>query len=324
MPVFNGSALLARAICSIQQQTFEDFELIILDNQSTDSTPEICHTFARQDSRLRYIRDTEYRTTHEAASYLKSLARGKYSVYASDDDIWLSDFLSTLVAILDADDTVGMAGSNCQYIDMDGQFLRRPFLKSSEIRRMEKGSFSFWWQFLLKRNVIPFIFGLYRTDVLHETPEFLAFDETGADVDNLFVLNIAASVKISISPKILFGYCLKTRPRPWSEAWDRSLSGRIRYFTSQVKHQLNFNKKILSILKISNFSWLEQHILQLRIIWCFVAQILFKYPAGRMYAWLLLAKHGKMLDQLIMTERTRSIDLQSRGKGYLWDSSKRE
>ncbi len=69
MPVYNsfsyersdGKILLPMALKSILKQTYRDFELIILDNQSTDDTAHVCQKFAKTDSRIRYILDTKKR-----------------------------------------------------------------------------------------------------------------------------------------------------------------------------------------------------------------------------------------------------------------------
>ncbi len=56
LPVYNGENILRRSIDSILSQTFSDFELIISDNASSDSTPIICQDYAKRDKRIRYVR----------------------------------------------------------------------------------------------------------------------------------------------------------------------------------------------------------------------------------------------------------------------------
>ena len=56
LPVYNGETFLAESLEALLGQTYEDFELIISDNASTDGTTEICHRYEKQDSRIRYIR----------------------------------------------------------------------------------------------------------------------------------------------------------------------------------------------------------------------------------------------------------------------------
>src|SRR4051812_27365079 len=57
MPVYNGEHFLSRSLDSLLAQDFADFELIIVDNASLDSTPSICEMYARRDSRVRYFRN---------------------------------------------------------------------------------------------------------------------------------------------------------------------------------------------------------------------------------------------------------------------------
>ena len=56
LAVYNGENYLAESIEALLGQTFEDFELIISDNASTDATPDICRRYEKQDSRIRYFR----------------------------------------------------------------------------------------------------------------------------------------------------------------------------------------------------------------------------------------------------------------------------
>jgi glycosyltransferase involved in cell wall biosynthesis len=61
LPVYNGEAYLSKAIRSLLDQDFEDFELIISDNASNDRTEVICKEAAAQDSRIRYVRSDQNR-----------------------------------------------------------------------------------------------------------------------------------------------------------------------------------------------------------------------------------------------------------------------
>ncbi|HKN52024.1 MAG TPA: glycosyltransferase, partial [Amycolatopsis sp.] len=54
LPVYNGEEYLAESLDALLGQTYEDFELIISDNASTDGTDEICRQYADKDSRIRY------------------------------------------------------------------------------------------------------------------------------------------------------------------------------------------------------------------------------------------------------------------------------
>ena len=57
LPVFNGERYLSEAIESVLAQTFEDFEVVVSDNASTDGTAEIARRYAERDARVRYVRN---------------------------------------------------------------------------------------------------------------------------------------------------------------------------------------------------------------------------------------------------------------------------
>jgi len=88
LPVRNGASTISKAVESVLAQTFEDWELVISDNQSTDGTSEICRAYAAADARVRYVpteRDLSIHDNFRAAFYH---SRGTYFRWCGDDD-WL-------------------------------------------------------------------------------------------------------------------------------------------------------------------------------------------------------------------------------------------
>ena len=323
MPVFNGEHLLEHALNSMLNQTYRDFEIIILDNLSTDSTPLICQRLIEQDPRIKYILDTQHRTIHEATNYLMGMAQREFCITACDDDLWESELLTVLISLMDANPVAGLAVANCKSINLDGCYIGRPFLRKREIFLMMLGPFFFWWSYLVKRNVVPIIFALFRTEVWKSSSSFTTFDWTGADVDNLFALSVVPNHKVVITKRILFGYRAKTRPKPpgkkntfWSESWNH-----YRYF---VPHQALFTRKLIDLLRNSKFNFLQRNILYLRTIWSFLAQILFMFPLGLVLTSLRKDRNNKLLDVTISSTRIASLEQQKNITGYLWMSSSAE
>lgn len=104
LPVWNGEKYLAQALDSILAQSFEDFEVLIADNASTDASPDIISDYCRRDSRL---------TSHRHESNLGAAANfnhvfyhtsGEYFRWAAYDDMIAPGYLTACVAALDADD----------------------------------------------------------------------------------------------------------------------------------------------------------------------------------------------------------------------------
>jgi glycosyltransferase involved in cell wall biosynthesis len=97
LPVHNGGKTIKESLDSLLAQDFKDFELIICDNASTDNTRSICKEYEKLDSRITYHK-YEYKVVPaESFNRVLKLARGKYFMWAADDDLWESSFLSCLV-----------------------------------------------------------------------------------------------------------------------------------------------------------------------------------------------------------------------------------
>ena len=93
LPVYNGVRFIHKRLESLLSQTFTDFELIISDNASTDSTSDICKEFASKDTRIHYFRQEYNIGIVRNLKYVLDKARCDYFVWASVDDIWLPEFL---------------------------------------------------------------------------------------------------------------------------------------------------------------------------------------------------------------------------------------
>ena len=93
LPVYNGENFLEFALDSILGQTFQDFELIISDNASTDATESICRRYAAKDSRIRYYRNPNNQGAAQNYNRVFALARGEYFKWAAHDDVCKPNYL---------------------------------------------------------------------------------------------------------------------------------------------------------------------------------------------------------------------------------------
>ncbi len=120
LAVFNGEKYLEAAIESILAQTFEDFELIISDNASTDRTGEICKKYAARDSRIRYSRNETNIGGANNENLTFRLSRGEYFRWAAHDDICAPRLLERCVEVLDSHPEVVLCHSAVVEIDENG------------------------------------------------------------------------------------------------------------------------------------------------------------------------------------------------------------
>ena len=87
-PTYNSERFIAETIVSVQAQTYQDWEMIIVDDCSTDKTAEIVASFQEKDSRIKYF----YNSTNKGSALSRNLAlqkaKGKWIAFLDSDDIW--------------------------------------------------------------------------------------------------------------------------------------------------------------------------------------------------------------------------------------------
>jgi glycosyltransferase involved in cell wall biosynthesis len=117
--VYNGERFLREALDSVLAQTFTDFELLVVNDGSTDETVTILESYS--DQRIRVI--TNRRNIRVVGSLRRGLnyARGEYIARIDAEDIALPERLEKQVRYLDFHPEVGMVSSRCLAIDEDGR-----------------------------------------------------------------------------------------------------------------------------------------------------------------------------------------------------------
>lgn len=123
LPVHNGAAYLDEAIASILGQTFADFELICVDDGSTDATPAILARHAQADRRVRFITNRPNKGLPGALNTGFAAARGELHTWTSDDNIARPHMLERLVAALDAHPEAAIAHADYSVIDAQGRVI---------------------------------------------------------------------------------------------------------------------------------------------------------------------------------------------------------
>jgi GT2 family glycosyltransferase len=117
MTTYNGSRFIAASIDSIIAQTYRDFELLIVDDMSTDNTPEILASYT--DERIRVLRPPHNMGIVGARNFGFAACRGEFLAALDHDDLSAPDRLEQQVAFLDANPSIVMVGSAVELIDND-------------------------------------------------------------------------------------------------------------------------------------------------------------------------------------------------------------
>jgi glycosyltransferase involved in cell wall biosynthesis len=137
MPAYNAGAYISEAIHSVLTQTFADFELLIVDDGSTDDTVEKIKAF--DDKRIRLIR-ASHKGVAPALNLGLNECRGNFIARFDADDVCYADRLKTQFDFMNTNPDFVLIGSEAQYVDMHGEYvftLRYRGYTDTEIRELD-------------------------------------------------------------------------------------------------------------------------------------------------------------------------------------------
>lgn len=121
LPVYNAEKYVSAAIDSILQQTFTDFELLLMNDASTDGSRAILESYAAQDRRVRLIDNPQNLGLTATLNKAIDLCRGEYIARMDADDLSLPQRLEIQAAFLDSNPDVGFCGTWTAIMDANGQ-----------------------------------------------------------------------------------------------------------------------------------------------------------------------------------------------------------
>ena len=203
MPVYNGERYLADALDSLINQDYENFELIISDNASSDSTEAICRSYAARDPRIRYSRNESNVGAAKNQAKLFELAAGKYFLLCAHDDLRAAAYVSECVAVLERNPAAVCCCTETVFIDENGKVVAPGY---------GQGHTNFGSPSLSRRQRVRYLFAAPGTSYYYYgMMRSEAFRKTGP-IENLLGLDLIILLKLSLGgpiiriPKPLFFY----------------------------------------------------------------------------------------------------------------------
>lgn len=203
LPVYNGEKYLSRALESLVKQDYDDFELIISDNASTDGSAEICQEFARREKRIKYFRSETNRGATWNWRRVCELAQGTYFKWAAHDDECYPAMVRRCVETLeDADPSVSLVYPWFEYIDELGNVTLQDLAPKWDHVGTTAASPHRRLAHVLGRNLFcPAIYGVSRMCHLRKTRPYGAITP-----DWVVTAELAMLGKIVEVPEVLFRY----------------------------------------------------------------------------------------------------------------------
>lgn len=169
-PTFNHENFIAECIQSALDQTFTDWEMLIINDGSTDQTAEIAAEFEATDHRITLFNQENIGIFRLAESYNFALqhAKGKYIAILEGDDIWETDKLSRQVVALEDNPLAVLAWSSSRQVNIDQSqvFTVSPELKPSDLKYFTNNPVGSFLDILLFRNCIPALTACIRKEAL--------------------------------------------------------------------------------------------------------------------------------------------------------------
>ena len=123
MPVYNGSRYLRESIESILNQSFTNWELIMVNDCSTDSSLEIMQEYAERDSRITVYSNKQNMKLPSSLNIGFQYAKGKYFTWTSDDNLYEKNALWEMYACLEENEEIGLVYCDMWNIDEEGNIL---------------------------------------------------------------------------------------------------------------------------------------------------------------------------------------------------------
>ena len=254
MPIYNGEKYLRRALDSLLSQQYDNFEIIISDNGSTDSTAEICKKYASLDPRIK-VKVNEL----NAGSFINFLivlkkSSGKYFMFAADDDFWAPQFLNTVVNELELHPECAVSQSALERINEDGSKCDTiRFFENENLNNISQIKLVF--RAVTTENVCYWIYGLYRTEYIKSIFNEKIPQVFGSDL--IFITHVFMTCRVRYVDKVLLSIQLHkehTSERYSDENIGKLYGDRFRYI--KMAAQLGPHLSRSSIIPTRNKTWI--------------------------------------------------------------------
>lgn len=170
LPTYNGQNYIGEAIQSILNQTYKNWELLIVNDCSTDDTPSILETYAKQDARIKIIHNFVNKKLPASLNIGFNEAKGQYFTWTSDDNKYRPEALERLRQAL-CEEKYDLVFSNYDIIDENGKFIRERICMGKSTDEIFYGNIV-GASFLYKREVQKALGGYAEDKFLVEDYDF--------------------------------------------------------------------------------------------------------------------------------------------------------
>lgn len=168
MPAYNAEKYIAESVNSVLEQTYQDFELIIVDDCSGDRTYEMILDMQKKDSRIVVYKNPQNAGVAATRTFAISKAKGEWIAFLDSDDLWRNDKLEKQVGLIEGNKEIDISYTASAYINEEGKSFSYVLHAKEKVSYKEllKANIMSCSSVMVKKDIIQRI-GMVRDD-MHE------------------------------------------------------------------------------------------------------------------------------------------------------------
>ena len=185
MPSYNTAKYIAESINTVLAQTYTDWELLIVDDCSTDNTDEVVSKFLKQDSRIKYIKNDC--NSGAAVSRNRALrdAKGKWIAFLDSDDLWMPEKLYKQIQFMEVNDC---SFSYTEYMEIDENSVPNGRTVTGPKRITKTGMYNYCWPGCLTVMYDASVIGLIQIEDIRKNNDYAMWLKVSQKT-NCYLLN---------------------------------------------------------------------------------------------------------------------------------------
>ncbi len=206
MPVYNVEKYINQSISSVLNQTYKNFELILVDDKSPDNSPVICDKFSEKDNRIKVIHKEENQGVGFARNTGLEIANGNYILFVDPDDYLDPSLLEKVTSELKPKTEIFVFGVNRFYEDKNGKTVKTEKLSPPKTSTTETKDVAPVFISLNEAKIFPFVWNkVYKKSFLDSIK--VKFEKTNITEDFLFNIKVFSNAQyVEMIPDTLYNY----------------------------------------------------------------------------------------------------------------------
>lgn len=232
LPTYNGSKYIKQSIESIINQTYKEWELIVIDDCSTDDTNKIVQEYTLKDNRIKLYKNETNKRLPASLNTGFAKTSGEYLTWTSDDNIYKENAFEKMIEYFQLNSDVGFVFSNMTIIDENGNIKQKNSYIPSSMEEIKYKNIV-GASFMYKREV-------YKTIGDYDTSKFLIEDYD-------YWLRISRKFKIGFINDSLYFY--RTHSGSLTESKNsQMLEAKIKLYEEELSNDKNLSKESTALI----------------------------------------------------------------------------